>query len=111
MKKNYTGHKRDAKKEGFQKVEKQTTNLACLRFQQSTNASGIIPTDLNKYYENIDSWSFSPVLTAVLSSGKPLRCTMHYIFKSYEFFEKGLADESVFFNFADKLESAYQKVS
>lgn len=35
---------------------------------------------------------------------------MHHLFSSYEFFQKGLADEKQFYSFADLLENAYQKV-
>lgn len=74
------------------------------------NADGIIPNSIRDYSKNLDSWGWSSVLTSVLTGGKPLRGTLYQIFTSYEFFQKGLADEKQFYGFGDLLERAYQKV-
>merc|ERR1712131_508526 len=71
--------------------------------------TGLIPENIQVYFLSIDSWGWSSIIAASLTGGKPLRCTMHHLFSSYEFFQKGLADEKQFYSFADLLENAYQK--
>jgi len=110
----YTGQydptkSRKKKQRQFDKVQKQTSNQTSLKFDQSRNADGIIPDNIEVYFLSIDSWGWSSILAASLTGGKPLRCTMHHLFSSYEFFQKGLADEKQFYSFADLLENAYQK--
>jgi len=109
----YTGQydpsKRKKKQRQFDKVNKQTSNLTSLKFDQMRIADGLIPENIQVYFLSIDSWGWSSIIAASLTGGKPLRCTMHHLFSSYEFFQKGLADEKQFYSFADLLENAYQK--
>jgi calcium/calmodulin-dependent 3',5'-cyclic nucleotide phosphodiesterase len=100
--------KKKQNRQAFTQVKKDTDNLACLNFDHDNNTN-VIPNSKEQYFKNIDSWNWSPVLSAVLTSGRPLRYTLHHIFTSYEFFQKGLADENYFYAFVDSIENAYQK--
>merc|ERR1711937_631926 len=87
----YTGQydpsKRKKKQRQFDKVNKQTSNLTSLKFDQMRIADGLIPENIQVYFLSIDSWGWSSIIAASLTGGKPLRCTIY--FRHTNFFKRG----------------------
>ena len=74
LNKNYTSQYKKQKKktnrQAFTEVKKDTSNLACLKFDHDKTADGIIPVSIKEYLQNVDSWGWSAVITSVLTGGR-----------------------------------------
>ena len=80
-------------------------------WQPKKNLSQVYPESFEEYFEYVDCWGWSSVMASYLVGGCPLRWTMYGIWRKYEFFELFEINKQTFFNFTDRIERAYQKVS
>ena len=80
-------------------------------WQPKKNLSQVYPESFEEYFEYVDCWGWSSVMASYLVGGCPLRWTMYGIWRKYEFFDLFEINKQTFFNFTDRIERAYQKVS